>query len=343
MFIWEIYEPLLEKAKRLFNHIHVKSAFFRYRLASGFDIIPVYIYNLIIFIYLTMSSLTRGNTYARQPGSVDVNVQFDYDEMARRNHQAFRSNPRAPLFRTGRDAQNQNVLEGEVLVTDQKKSGRMRDKRLHVFSSANGLLSRNGTDANTFIHDYAFAGVAVTPVDVATHNRDQGFVAAFAGLNKIFNTGLDDIHAGDIVYLDTPGWDVTRNGAAGATHAVTRTSASNKGVPRDKIRFGVTAIKQGTDNQAKKAVQAVRDVNLNDLDNAKFSSDAAGSVVKHLIQLLNDVDALSEANKEKIKTAAKGIIKDTLDYHHSVQRRVIGKALSHAKRGQAFDIILRGG
>ena len=290
-------------------------AYFDMFWKRGFTNIPVYIYVARKFVTILMSSqsITRGNTFARQPGSIDVNVQFDYDEMARRRAASYRDSAKK-LYRLGTDKQTLNVLEGEVLVTDQTKSGRNRDQRLHVFSSANGLVASGGLTKTSLFDRFTFAGVAVTPVDVAGSNRDQGFVSAFAGLNKIFNTGDGQIHAGDIVLLSAPGWDVKRNGPAGSRMGGTsRTTASNKGLPRDKIRFGVTSMRYSKDDFAKQVASE------NPQGRAKEVSDA-----------------ITKREKEK----ATRLI---LDQFHSMQRRVIGKALSHAKPGQAFDIVLRGG
>ena len=283
---------------------------------------------------MSSQQLTRGNTYARQPGSVDVNVQFDFDEMARRNHSHFRKSPYQTEYRMGKDVQSQNVLEGEVLVTDQRKSGKFRDKRLHCFSSANGIRKKSG---GNLMDELAFAGVAVTPVDVHSSNRDQGFVSAFAGLNKIFNTGSGVIHAGDIVYLSKPGWDVKRYGTQGQAHSIARTTASNKGLPRDKIRFGVDSMAQGADSVATQVKDFVADASTLPGADDEARNCCAARLALEIGKLRSAGDDAAAAKH------AHAIAKIALDHHRSMQRRVIGRALSHAKPGQAFDIVLRGG
>tara|TARA_B100002051_G_C16524720_1_gene529559 strand:- start:134 stop:835 length:702 start_codon:yes stop_codon:yes gene_type:complete len=223
------------------------------------------------------SKLTRHKPIAR-PTSYDFNVQYDY----------LTNTPKR-----GHDFAEENVImEGELLVVDNKKANYWVDKGMHVTSrlgdtESNGKVSlenlkessKKGDKKNNSVKnasDFRYVGVAVTDFDPrnGTNNLMQGLVATCGGLNTLVNNGPNDIVAGEIVHAVVFKDDRTKR-------------KSIYGVPPNKLVC--CTVSEGNFNKA----------------------DAA-----------NEGEETKDNDEECIDLG------------------VVGQALTNAKRGSTFDIVL---
>ena len=225
-----------------------------------------------------------------------------------------------------------NVMEGEILMSLSKS--RYKDGQIHCFSLANGLGGKippavatelRGTNATKsdaartvakfmIMDQLNYVGIAVTGFDAMKNSyqdMQQGFVATFAGLNTIINTGKEAIRPGDWVTVNIPHdfkWDndpFNRHKKA-------------EGVPIDKLLFATEPYKPSTIN-------------------AKF---------KKLNDALNEFggipDSYLPASLVTAKNNTEGDMKleMLLAVDYQAKRLIIGKALSFARSGEPFDICL---
>ena len=184
----------------------------------------------------------RIKPFAR-PTSFDINVVYDI-----RHYQSIKyGNVIDPYFPAHGTDEAYHVLEGEVLMqTNTKQIRRYGDHQLHVFSFANGLKADDAVlnashDSEADVPDKAkvlaglkYAGVAVTEFSPEKDIFEQGFVMTVAGLNTIFNNGSSIIYPGDVVCADIP---------FVAAKGVRKNRALQTGVPREKLQFVVTPLR----------------------------------------------------------------------------------------------------
>ena len=142
-----------------------------------------------------------------------------------------------------------------------------------------------------------FAGIASNRAIYDPNNsaNEEALAVQVGGLQTIYNTGDEDIFAGDIVLWDMPTLDDRGE-----------PTQRYPGIPRKKKLFSTKRYQPGT------AVDAVTKLIKKALD------DGGG-----------DVDKRAANAAQQVQEAMWGY-----------QRRVMGKALSSAAKGEPFDILL---
>ncbi len=194
----------------------------------------------------------RIKPFAR-PTSFDINVVYDI-----RHYQSIKyGNVVDPYFPAHGTDEAYHILEGEVLMqTNTQQVRRYGDHQLHVFSFANGLKADgavlnasynkkktlpDGTEVDVEVPEKAavlgglkYAGVAVTEFSPEKDIFEQGFVMTMAGLNTIFNNGASIIYPGDVVCADIP---------VPSARGVRKNRALQTGIPREKLQFIVTPLR----------------------------------------------------------------------------------------------------
>lgn len=284
--------------------------------------------------------------------SYDYNVQFDLrQKQSVRNGRGNKEGLFAAPIRT----ESYNVMEGETLMSIDK-SNAYRDGQLHCFSFANGLGSMvpmqlkdkmvNGNTnekraASTLIRfiimeRLTYVGIAVTGFD-ASHDRyqdmTQGFVATFGGLNTIVNTGSKEIRPGDWISVGLPRdfkWEDSPNMRA----------KQQEGIPLDKLLFTLNPVGAHTDSEK------IHEI----IDAFNKLKSVMGSISEHqLPTALRDLKALDEGSRKKLcvydgnkAIQSKRTLRAVISILHAQKRLVIGKALSFARVGEPFDIVLGG-
>ena len=238
-----------------------------------------------------MTGITTPITHA---GRVVYNAQRDSVETQRRRSKRGRNGSTA-LYKDVHD--EDHSIQPYELCIRKKRTKLVRyapnDTDIHVFSSANGMYSAAGNDAETVRDtELQFAGVASNRAAYDPNNNanEEHLAVQVGGLQTMYNTSDKEIHAGQIILWDMP------NKSAGKLRI--------PGVRRSKMLFQTVAY-DGTEAQ-----QVGADL--------KKAMDAAGVA-----------DGAQAALVAAFRKA-----------HARVQGRVIGKALSSAKSGKPFDILL---
>ena len=255
-----------------------------------------------------------------------------------------------------RSAECYDVKEQELLVT-MKDNASYHDGYVHVLSCINGLDAKGSTAEEVkedVLNRVQFIGLAQT--EFHSDNKaymEQGLVATVGGVETILNDGEDDIHAGDLVALDlnlNPGrFSQTRS----------------RGIPREKIRF---TVKRADDDEAvikkclAKACGGPNTAQAKALDDANTvyqkKRAARKKALKNSTNGNNEQDpAVQQARQEEKdalkvvrdkEKACKGIsslgdtqaIKKFLKLYRLHNDRIIGKAMSFARKGDRFEILL---
>lgn len=284
--------------------------------------------------------------------SYDYNVRYDLRrKMETKNDRggAF------GLFAAPIHEESYDVMEGETLVSIDKSQA-YRDGQIHCFSFANGLgreipsalkRSLDGPESDKrkaaralsryiIMENLQLVGVAVTNFDAKNNSAQdmaQGFVANLSGLNTIVNTGDSQIHAGDYIYADLPSaWKFDDDPFA--------KFKKQEGIPLDKLLFATRVYDPSS--AAKEAGELVKHVQA-------WQADLVGSGVGKIISEVRGLvpagaagagfpQALLTGNFQNLEAVGKLLFE--IDF---LKRRfILGKALSHARPGEPFDIVLSG-
>ena len=283
--------------------------------------------------------------------SYDYNVQYDMRQksQAKNSRGATEGLYAAPIHE-----ESYNVMEGEILMA-KEQAKHYRDGQLHCFSFANCLgaglpaalqtqLMSSDTDeaknariiAQTMIMDnLTYVGIAVTGFDAKSNSyqdMSQGFVATFGGLNTIINTGKDEIRPGDFVMADIPDqlkWD---------DDPFNRYKKA-EGIPLDKLLF--STVRYDISSSYKYADDLLSAIN--------GSTTAVKDALKNRNIVPSALRAIQNSNgtfPADIKTAvssatdAAAAVRAVMAIDQQRKRMIIGKALSYARQGEPFDIVL---
>lgn len=279
--------------------------------------------------------------------SYDYNVRYDLRrKMETKNDRG----GALGLFAAPIHEESYDVMEGETLMSIDKSQA-YRDGQIHCFSFANGLgrnipselkVLLDGPDnderkaarslARYMILDkLQLVGVAVTNFDAknnSAQDMQQGFVANLGGLNTVINTGDSQIRAGDIVYADLPtSWKFDDDPFA--------KFKKQEGIPLDKLLFATRVYDPSS--AAKEAADIVRQVRA--FPNAVIGSDV-GKILSEVRRLVTvpGVPALNVRGNDLAGLDAVGKLLFEIDFLK--RRMILGKALSHARPGEPFDLIV---
>ena len=291
--------------------------------------------------------------------SYDYNVQFDMRQksQARNSRGATEGLYAAPIHE-----ESYNVMEGEILMA-KEQAKHYRDGQLHCFSFANclgaglpaalqtQLMSSDDTKAKAarklarfmILDNLTYVGVAVTGFDARSNSyqdMSQGFVATFGGMNTITNTGRDEIRPGDWITVDIPDqlkWD---------DDPFNRYKKA-EGIPLDKLLFATVPYKVSSSYKVANEILGA----IDSLDDTNANVQAAmrnRNVVPSALQALQKSDGSFPADLTNAAAAGggfggqEGAFKAVMAVDQQRKRLIIGKALSYARPGEPFDIVLGG-
>jgi len=285
--------------------------------------------------------------------SYDYNVQFDMRQksQARNSRGATEGLYAAPIHE-----ESYNVMEGEILMA-KEQAKHYRDGQLHCFSFANclgaglpaalqtELMSSNPKNADAarklarfmILDNLTYVGVAVTGFDARSNSyqdMSQGFVATFGGMNTITNTGRDEIRPGDWITVDIPEqlkWD---------DDPFNRYKKA-EGIPLDKLLFATVPYKVSSSYKV-----------ANEILGAIGSLGGVGAALRNRNVVPSALQALQNTDGDFPDTLAdavgagfggqEGAFKAVMAVDQQRKRLIIGKALSYARPGEPFDIVLGG-
>ena len=299
-----------------------------------------------------------------------VNVKLDQFQLATMRGRNGVTN-QSSLLPSSSHPEIYDVKEQEILVAKRTSGSMYHDGYTHVFSALNGYDVQGKTDKRDIIDfilsDVKFVGLATTEQKADDRLIDQGLVTTVAGVQTILNNGTKPIHPTDRVMLDI---NLDANRAS-----ITR----EKGIPRQKVRFSVrpadddlAIIKKAAKMCYKvkpDASDAEKDKFKADVEKAqKAFDDAQDTVQKQKAALrkdgkdneaqekaltpLRDARARALKNLNRANTNLKDCGDDTslsdpadsrqfLQNYRHLNELVIGKAMSYAKPGDRFEILLQ--
>lgn len=275
--------------------------------------------------------------------SFDINVMYDL----RRKMATKRDRSGAEgLFSCPIHEEAYDVMEGETLVSIDK-SRAYRDGGVHCFSFANGLGAEIPSDMKEMIANGAesarkiarelaryiilsklqLVGVAVTNFDASRNSHQdmmQGFVANVSGLNTIVNTGDAQIRPGDYITVDLPThWKFDDDPFS--------KHKKQEGIPLDKILFATRVYNpRSAGRDAASLLTAIR----------SYTGSLIGGMIPKVIQEANTIPFGNVDIRNELEL--KGLAQLVLEVDFLKKRFLLGKALSYARPGEPFDIVLSG-
>ena len=250
-----------------------------------------------------------------------------------------------------RSAECYDVKEQELLVA-MKENSSYHDGHVHVFSAVNGMDCVGTTEEEVkedILNRVQFIGLAQT--EFKSDNKaymEQGLVCTVGGVETILNDGESDINPGDLVAIDL--------NLSKGRFSQTR----NRGIPREKIRFTVkkadddlTVIKKCMDKACGGSKSSQKQALLKIQKELKVLRTQRGKLDKNdndyntkLAAVQSKVDA-KKIEEENAKKACKGkaietadSMKEFLKLYRLHNDRIIGKAMSFARKGDRFEILL---
>ena len=269
----------------------------------------------------------RANPIARAPGSIDVNTKLDTNFLQKSRNAKHKHPTDAPgkkaCYKKEGTYDIYDVLEGEILMGRKAAAMSYKGRTNLCFSSANGLPNGTeaGTNAREELNKLVYAGVAVTGYSQKNDKprEQQGFVASFAGLMTMMNSGTENIYPGDILRVTMPTTDAAKR------------PAHVKGTPKGKIVFGLAPV---TKSNYETVIEAVQSHLLELKDSDK---DTVAEVPLSTFYA-NVMDENGEGNEAEI--AYQKLVKFVCDEMESARRFEIGRAMGFARPGHALDVCL---
>ena len=243
-----------------------------------------------------------------------------------------------------------------------------KDREMRIFTSANGLpyldtelddiVGNDPADERQRVarlrEQLMFVGVPLTKVLSVNQNQTDAVSVQVSGSVTIFNTGIYDIHAFDLVM-----WDVPHATTSGTS---TRSPQTPGGLPTSKRCFWTVPLRMGArdDSGTSKTDASIAHCTTVDVfnmleaaANLQKGPRAAGKRKRgggvsdvNFWDLLkqNVLDSAKSASGTKDVDFIKALQNLMLFYSNASQRyghRVIGIALSKSRPGEPFDILLQ--
>ena len=239
-----------------------------------------------------------------------------------------------------------------------------KDREIRIFTSANALPALDvpnaapidETDPKTIrkwkahLRDQlVFVGVPLTKVLHANDNQPDMVSIQVSGSTTIFNTGIHDINAFDLVMWDIPLTAVFDNDG--------KKSVTPAGLPETKKCFHTVPLRMGARDDATTARsngQSIAYCTNDDIFRSMFDKDSGnaahgvfrkrkrGEAATAWDSLCNAMWASGAGtDDEEKKDALKRVLEYWTHTHMRYMHRVIGVALSKARPGEPFDIILQ--
>jgi len=243
-----------------------------------------------------------------------------------------------------------------------------KDREIRIFTSCNAMPMLNVIDSlppfdelqrpedrrkwRALLRDQlVFVGVPLTQVLHANDNQPDMVSIQVSGSTTIFNTGCWDINAFDLVCWDVPlATMVDTNGKAGATKMPT-------GLPTGKMVFHTVPLRLGArdDSDAGAPGRSIAHSTTDDVFDSLFNPNSGNAQTGQFRkrkrndpppawrQLYDDLFALAPgaAQDDERKRRLKSLLMYWTNAHMRYMHRVIGVALSKARPGEPFDIILQ--
>lgn len=266
-----------------------------------------------------------------------VNVRYDDDTIAR--HRT--STDSAAIVSKANSDEVYDVKEMELLVK-KKDSAMYYDGYTHCFSAVNGWNQTQGKTTEEvkqqILDEVDFVGVAVTEYQPSKAYSEQGFVSQVGGVVTLINEGNLLISPGQKVQL---GLNLDNN----------RLITTDRGIPREKIRFCIEPVKDELDLIKQALLKSIPPrqngtclttavlTKMNALNAAKAALKA-GKTKQNKLAVEK---AEKELDAELKKTVGNPLnqLPDFLRAYRQVNQRVIGKALGSAKRGDRVEVLLQ--
>ena len=173
-----------------------------------------------------------------------------------------------------------------------------------------------------------YVGIAVTGFDAKSNSyqdMSQGFVCTFGGMNTITNTGRGEIRPGDWITVDIPDqlkWD---------DDPFNRYKKA-EGVPLDKLLFATVPYKVSSSYKVTDDIlKAI--ANLPKVSDALKNRNTLPSALQAFGTIPDNIGAATNSAEA---------FKAVMAVDQQRKRLIIGKALSYARPGEPFDIVLGG-
>ena len=266
-------------------------------------------------------SITR-STALTQKGRVVANTLFDKEDIQYRKTAVLKPGGKLKKVyaNASTDDKFMHVVPGELLfsynqrttVGGVKKRKRLQDTELTVFSSLNGIVTKSNAEIEDLESNLIFAGFADTQVLYNSEGPvNVDGVTQLGGLRTTTNTGTSHIKQGDLVYWSLP--------TAREAHG------------RQKVVGAIRPLRKHTlfgEEEILKLLNSEKGDNL-----SLFIDNVEGK--------------MAQSNGTLSKKEWAGIIAGISKYffepeYKKKKARIIGKALSSAKPGEEFDILIGG-
>lgn len=271
-----------------------------------------------------------------------VNVRYDDATIAR--HRT--STDSAAIVSKANSDEVYDVKEMELLVK-KKDSAMYYDGYTHCFSAVNGWNLTQGKTTEEvkqqILDEVDFVGVAVTEYQPSKAYSEQGFVSQVGGVVTLINEGNLLISPGQKVQL---GLNLDNN----------RLITSDRGIPREKIRFCIEPVNDEMDLIKQALMKSTSNQTISppipntcltpgvlkameELSKAKAALKAAKTKANK-----TQVDSKEKALDDELKKTVGNPLNDLpkfLRAYRQVNQRVIGKALGSAKRGDRVEVLLQ--
>ena len=256
-----------------------------------------------------------------------------------------------------------------------------KDREVRIFTSANGMpllmddaarlkkihadMSSKPDGASAWKREYRallreqliFVGVPLTKVLTANQNQTDAVSVQVSGSVTIFNTGIYDIQLGDLVMWDIP--------YATTQESMMMKSKTAGGLPETKMSFWTVPMRMGVredadmDGASARSIAHCTTVDIFHAINNPDTTDGAPAIKKRKrdtnklpswaemkAQLFRKVVASNNAKANNYDTPeVDDALRNLLMYYSNASQRygnrVIGIALSKARPGENFDILLQ--